>query len=96
MPRTVPMKPMAGIAHAMYRIIDSFMARRQLLGIKERAERYGTRDLDPELPETGARDQFQLYHVIYASGEEAGVPGKENARQAREWAVAAGVISGEN
>ncbi len=63
----------------LYRIIDSIMARRQLLGIKERAERYGVRGEDPEQPETGARDQFQLFHAIYASGEEVGVPGKEDA-----------------
>ena len=76
----------------LYRIIDSIMARRQLLGIKERAERYGTRGEDPEHPETGATDQFQLYHAIYASGEEVGVPGREDALTWRRAAIEDGVI----
>lgn len=76
----------------LYRIIDSIMARRQLLGIKERAERYGTRGDDPQHPETGARDQFQLYHAIYASGEEVGVPGREAAATWRRAAIEDRVI----
>jgi hypothetical protein len=76
----------------VYRIIDSIMARRQLLGIKECVERYGTRGEDPEHPETGARDQFQLYHAIYASGEDAGVPGREDAPTWRRAAIEDGMI----
>jgi hypothetical protein len=42
--------------------------------------------------ETGATDQYQLYEVIYASGERAGVPGKELAAHWRETALEDGVI----
>jgi hypothetical protein len=69
-------------------LIDSIMALRQLGNLKDLAERYGRRTQDPENPETGDRDQYQLHHVIYASGDEAGVPGCENAEQARRWAEA--------
>ncbi|MHC4550445.1 MAG: hypothetical protein ACYTEZ_16895 [Planctomycetota bacterium] len=75
-----------------FRVVDTIMARRQLRNLKERVERYGTRREDPEHPETGARDQFQLYHAIYASGEEVGVPGKEQAAIWRRAALADGVI----
>ncbi len=84
--------PLARLACWLYRIIDSIMVRRQLLGIKERVERYGTRGEDPEQPETGATDQFQLYHAIHASGEEAGVPGREDAPGWRRAAIEDGVI----
>ncbi|MDJ0838099.1 MAG: hypothetical protein QNK37_16405 [Acidobacteriota bacterium] len=73
-------------------LIDSMMALRQLRNLRDLAERHGARGEDPENPETGKRDQYQLHHVIYASGEEAGVPGKENARKARDWAKAAGIV----
>jgi hypothetical protein len=76
----------------LYRIIDSIMARKQLLGIKKRAERFRTRAHDPKHPETGARDQFQLYHAIYASGEEVGVAGIEDALVWRRAAIEDGVI----
>ena len=75
-----------------YRIIDSFMARKQLLGIKQRVERYGLRGENPECPERGARDQFQLTHAIYATGEEVGVPGREDARTWRRAAIEDGVV----
>jgi len=78
-------------ALAVFRFIDSVMARRQLLGIKDRAERYGARTANPERPETGARDQYQLYEVIYASGESAGVPGKELAERWHRAAIVAGL-----
>jgi len=77
----------------LFRIIDTIMARRQILGIRERVERYGTRPEDPARPESGARDQFQLYHAIYASGEEVGVPGKEDALRWRRAAIEDGVIA---
>lgn len=76
---------------AVFRFIDSVMARRQLLGVKERVERHGARTTDPDLPETGARDQYQLYEVIYASGERAGVPGKELGNHWHRAAVDAGL-----
>jgi hypothetical protein len=80
---------------AVFRFIDSVMARRQLLGIKERVERHGARTSDPEHPETGARDQYQLYEVVYVSGERAGVPGKELGEHWHRAAVEAGLTSSE-
>ena len=41
---------------------------------------------------TGGKDQYQLYEVIYASGERAGVQGKEHATKWRQSAVEDGVI----
>ena len=78
-----------------FKVIDSIMARRQLLGLKKCVEAYGTRSHDPERPETGTHDQFQLYEVIYASGEGAGVPGREKASQWREAAIADGVLESQ-
>ena len=86
----------ARLALWIFEFIDSIMARRQLRGIKERAERYGLRTTDPENPETGARDQYQFYEVIYASGETAGVKGKEKAAQWHKRAVEDGVIEKAN
>ncbi len=85
---------MARPALLVFRIIDSIMARRQLLGVRERVERCGARTADPGRPETGARDQFQLYEVIYADGQTAGVPGKEHARSWRRAAIEDGIIEG--
>jgi len=76
----------------VFMVIDSIMARRQLLGIKERAEKHGARGSAPERPETGARDQYQLYETIFASGEKAGVPGKEEAARWRRVAEEDGLI----
>jgi hypothetical protein len=68
-------------------LIDTIMARKQLLNIKAVVERHGS-DQEPVDPETGERDQYQLYATIYASGEEAGVPGKERAAEWRRAALA--------
>jgi len=76
---------------SLFRFIDSVMARRQLLGIRDRVERYGTRTSDPAHPESGGRDQYQYYEVVYASGERAGVPGKERAEICHRAAVEAGL-----
>jgi hypothetical protein len=76
----------------LFPLIDSVMAIRQLRTLRDLAERHGTRSEDPSNPETGARDQYQLHHVIYASGEEAGVPGREDARASRRSAEAAGAV----
>lgn len=76
----------------LFRAIDGFMARRQLVGMKERAERCGARRRDPRRPETGARDQYQLFQAIYASGDSSGVRGKEGAAGCRRAAIADGVI----
>ena len=83
---------LAGVASWLFRCVDAFMARRQLLEIKRRAERYGARSTDPERPETGERDQYQLYQVVYASGDTAGVRGKESAARWRRAALDDGVI----
>ena len=71
----------------IFKFIDSIMAHKQLLGIKERSEKYGTNTTDPERKETGEYDQYQYYEVIFASGEKAGVPGKEKAEKWRQHAI---------
>lgn len=76
----------------VFEFIDGIMAVRQLRGLRERAEQHGARTSDPARPETGARDQFQRYEVVYASGECAGVPGKEQAQGWRRAAEEAGCI----
>ena len=76
-----------------FEAVDSIMATRQLRGIKARAEALGARAADPTTPETGARDQFQLYETIWNSGERAGTPGREKAASWRLDAEAAGVLS---
>jgi hypothetical protein len=63
----------------LFIFIDTIMARRQLMEIKKRVEQNGTRKENPVEAETGKRDQYQYYEVIFASGEKAGVAGKENA-----------------
>jgi hypothetical protein len=85
--------PLARPASWLFRSVDGFMARRQLLGIKERAERYGDRAEDRERPETGDRHQYQHYQVIYASGEEAGAAGRRDAVSWRRAALADGVLA---
>ena len=70
---------MAQPALWVFRLIDSIMACTQLRRLKERVETHRARSSDPEHPETGSRDQFQYYEAIYASGERAGVQGKEDA-----------------
>jgi len=79
--------PTALIALLVFMFIDSIMARKQLKEIKHRVESYGARTANPAKPETGALDQYQLYEVIYASGEKAGAPGKELAARWRQTAV---------
>ena len=84
--------PIAPLALGFFQVIDSIMARRQLLGIKERVEAYGARAADPELPENGRPDQYQFYEVIYASGQTAGSGGKEHAALWRRLALEDKVI----
>jgi hypothetical protein len=79
-------------AMRLFEAVDSIMAIRQLRGIRSRAEAFGARTADPALPETGQRDQFQLYETVWASGEGAGVPGREKAAAWRRDAEAAGVV----
>jgi hypothetical protein len=81
----------AGVALVLFRLVDSIMATRQLKGIRDRVDQQGDgaghRD-----PETGERDQYQLYEVIFASGEKAGIAGTEGAMASRRAAIAAGVL----
>jgi hypothetical protein len=83
----------AKFALLVFQFIDSIMARSQLIGIKERIENYGLRSKNPDEPETGATDQYQLYEVIYVTGERAGVPGKEHAVRRRQTAIEDGLIA---
>jgi hypothetical protein len=75
----------------LFQFIDSIMATRQLVRFKECAESYGAREENPDDPETGDRSRYQLYQVIYASDESAGVRGKELAAHWRKLAVEAGL-----
>ncbi|MBT8478906.1 MAG: SRPBCC family protein [Gemmatimonadetes bacterium] len=84
--------PTARFALLVFRVIDSIMARRQLLGIRERVEVGEDRHAESAAAETEARDQYQLYEVIYASGETAGLRGKEHAARWRESAAADGIL----
>jgi len=82
-----------GLTLGLFRFIDSAMARRQLLSIKERAEHFGARNSDPDHPETGAQNQYQYWEVVYRSGERAGTPGKERATTWHRAAVEAGLTT---
>lgn len=85
--------PLARPGGWLFAVVDSIMARRQVLGIKERVEAFGARTGDPDAPETGARDQYQLYEVIYADRSRAGVAGREHGAHWHHVAVADGVLS---
>lgn len=83
---------MASMALLIFHFIDSIMAIRQLVGIRNRVECFGARAENPEAPETGAKDQYQLYETIFASGEWAGRRGREHAGKWRQSALEDGVI----
>lgn len=85
--------PAGAVAMRVFEAVDSIMAIRQLRGIRTRAEAFGTRTADPDVPESGERDQFQLYETIWASGGGAGVAGREKAALWRRDAEAAGVVT---
>lgn len=80
--------PTSRLVRFVFAVIDTVMARQQLLGIKQRVE---SPDQATE-PETGDRGQYQLYEVIYASGDRAGVPGRVKAERRRAAAIADGVL----
>lgn len=75
-----------------FQVIDTFMAVRQLVNLKRRIERFDPSGGRGETTETGARDQFQLYHALYADGGHAGVVGRERATEWREAAIRDGVL----
>ena len=81
----------ARLALLIFRAVDSIMATRQLIGIRVRVE--AARDSRQRTaPETGSRDQYQLYEVLYAAGGKAGVAGKEHAARWRQAALTDGVL----
>lgn len=82
----------ARLALGIFQVIDTIMARRQLLGIKERVETYGARSVDPDHPENGLPDQYQSRVVIYASGKIAGASDKEKIFYWRQKAIEDKVI----
>jgi hypothetical protein len=85
--------PMAHLALLTFRAIDSIMARRQLIGIRDRVEYCEEGPASPRDPETGDRDQYQLYEILYASGDRAGVAGKEEGAKWRQSAIRDGVVA---
>lgn len=84
--------PTAPLAMLVFQLTDSIMARRQLLGLRARvmAEDEGRAPLEDA--ETGARDQYQRYEVMYASGERAGATGEGEAGRFRLAAAADGLL----
>jgi hypothetical protein len=86
--------PIAQIFLLAFRAIDSIMACRQLMGIRDRVEHCEQGHASPRDPETGARDQYQLYEIIYAGGDGAGVAGKESGPKWRQSAIRDGVLEG--
>ncbi len=45
--------------------------------------------------ETGDRDQYQLYEILYATGDRAGVAGREDGAKWRHAAILDGVLKVE-
>ena len=87
----MPPGPTALVALAVFRAIDSIMACRQLVGLRDRIEAFDGQ-APPADPETGERDQYQLYEVLYADGGGAGVAGRESGAEWRLAAVRDGVL----
>lgn len=83
---------MAWPALWIFQLMDCIMATRQIAGIKMRAEGHADRPVDPQCSETGDPAQYQLYEVIYASGERAGTRGREKAEHWRRIAGEAGML----
>lgn len=84
----------APIALLAFRAIDSVMASRQLIGLRDRVENREATQASPPDPETGDRDQYQLYEILYAAGGGAGVSGKEEAPRWRQAAIEDGILRG--
>jgi len=83
----------APIALTVFRFVDSIMAIRQLLGICDRVEVGEEAHAASRASETGTADQYQLYEVIYADGNSAGLEGKEHAARWRESAIEDGILN---
>ena len=86
--------PTAHLALLAFRVIDSIMARRQLIGLRERVDCSAEGYARVKDPETGARDQYQLYEILYANGDRAGVAGEEEGAKWRQSALRDGVLGG--
>ncbi len=84
--------PTARLAVLVFRAIDSLMACRQLIGLRNRVEYLEGHGAEPRDPEIGNRAQYQLYEILYADGSSAGSPGKERGAKWRRAAIADGVI----
>lgn len=82
----------ARLSIGVFQLVDTIMARRQLIGIKKRVETYGARTIDSDHPENGRPDQYQLGVVIYASGQVAGVHGRGKISRWRQQAIQDKVI----
>ncbi|UCG87889.1 MAG: hypothetical protein JSW71_04920, partial [Gemmatimonadota bacterium] len=85
--------PMAHIFLLAFRPVDSIMACRQLIGLRDRVEYCEQGHASARDPETGSRDQYQLYEILYAGGDRAGVAGKEEGAQWRRAATRDGVLT---
>jgi hypothetical protein len=83
---------LAPLALLVFDVIDSIMASRQLIGLRERIEHGEANPESVPDPETGARDQYQFYEILYAGGGGAGVRGKEHAARWRRAAIEDGVL----
>jgi hypothetical protein len=68
------------------------MASLQLIGLRNRVEYCEEGHARLRDPETGERDQYQLYEILYANGERAGIAGKEAGAKWRQSAVRDGIL----
>jgi hypothetical protein len=84
--------PTAHIALLAFRAIDSIMACRQLIGLRDRVEYCQQGHATLRDPETGDRDQYQLYEILYATRDRAGVAGKEEGTKWRQSAIRDGML----
>ena len=84
--------PTAYITLLAFRAIDSIMACRQLTGLRDRIQYCQEGHTSLRDPETGDRDQYQLYEILYANGDRAGVAGKEGGSKWRQSAIRDGML----
>jgi hypothetical protein len=82
----------AHVSLLAFHVIDSIMACRQLVRIRNRVEYVERNPGSSKTPENGDRDQYQLYEVLYAGGVRAGVAGKESGATSRQAAIRDGVV----
>ncbi len=85
--------PTARIVLLLFQAVDSIMATRQLIGLRDRIEYNEAAHPKLRDPETGLRDQYQLYEILYAGGDRAGIAGKESGAKWRESAIRDGVLA---